>query len=81
MIGPLLLYVVVGIVLTVVLTGLTGPTVGSAFRRDLRSLRERGFLTAVTGGAAWFAVAVASWPVVAACEAITWWEEPVAASA
>jgi hypothetical protein len=81
MIGPLLLYLVVGIVLTSVLTGLRGPTVGTAFRRDLRSLRERGFLTAVTGGAAWFAVAVVSWPVVAVCEAITRWEGSVAAGA
>jgi hypothetical protein len=70
----LVLYLVVGLILLILLAGFEGPTVTSAFRRDLRTLRARGSLALVAGGPVWVAGAVAAWPVVAACEAITWRE-------
>lgn len=71
----LTLYVIVGGMLLVLLAGFEGPVVTAAFRRDLRSLRQRGSLAVVAGGPVWVAAAVAAWPVVAACEAITWCEK------
>jgi hypothetical protein len=70
----LVLYLTVGGVLLILLAGFEGPTVTAAFRRDLRTLRARGPLALVAGSPIWVAGAVAAWPVVAACEAITWRE-------
>jgi hypothetical protein len=70
----LLLYLAVGVVLLILLAGFDGPTVTAAFRRDLNILRARGSLALVAGGPVWVMGAVVAWPVVAACEAITWRE-------
>jgi hypothetical protein len=70
----MVLYLAVGGVLLILLAGLDGPAVTAAFRRDLRTLRARGSLALVAGGPIWVAGAVVAWPVVAACEAITWRE-------
>jgi hypothetical protein len=70
----LVLYVVAGAILLILLAGFDGPTVTAAFRRDLHALRSRGSLALVAGGPVWVAGAVVAWPVVAACEAITWRE-------
>jgi hypothetical protein len=70
----LLLYLTVGAILLVLLAGFEGPTVTAAFRRDLHILRTRGSLALVAGGPIWVLGAVAAWPVVAACEAISWRE-------
>jgi hypothetical protein len=69
-----LLYFTVGTILLILLAGFEGPTVTAAFRRDLHILRARGPLALVAGGPVWVLGAVAAWPVVAACEAITWRE-------
>jgi hypothetical protein len=72
---PLLfVYLVIGALLLIVLAGSDRPTVTAAFRRDLRSLRAHGRLTLVAFGPVWVAGAVVAWPVVAACEAISWRE-------
>lgn len=70
----IVLYLIVGAILLILLAGFEGPTVLAAFRRDLQTLRARGPLALVTGGPIWVAGALAAWPVVAACEAITWRE-------
>jgi hypothetical protein len=70
----LLLYLTVGAILLILLAGFEGPTVTAAFRRDLHILRARGSLALVAGGPVWVLGAVAAWPGVAACEAITWRE-------
>jgi hypothetical protein len=70
----LLVYVVVGAILLVLLTGFEGPAVTAAFRRDLRALRAHGSLAVVAGSPIWVAGAVIAWPVVATCEAINWRE-------
>jgi hypothetical protein len=74
----LILYLAVGMILLVLLAGFDGPTVNAALRDDLRSLRRRGLLELATVGPVWLAGAVVAWPVVAACEAITWREKTVA---
>jgi hypothetical protein len=72
---PLLfVYLVIGALLLIVLAGADGPTVTAAFRRDLRALRAHGPLALVAIGPVWVAGAVVAWPVVAACEAISWRE-------
>jgi hypothetical protein len=72
---PLLfVYLVIGALLLIVLAGFDGPTVTAAFRRDLRAIRARGRLALVACGPVWVAGAVVAWPVVAACEAISWRE-------
>jgi hypothetical protein len=71
----LVVYLVIGGTLLLLLAGFEGPTVTAAFRRDLRTLRQRGSLALVAGGPIWVAAAVVAWPVVAACEAITWLEK------
>jgi hypothetical protein len=70
----LLVYLIVGTVLLIVLTGFEGPAVTAALRRDVRALRTRGSLAVVAGSPVWVAGAVVAWPVVVACEAITWRE-------
>lgn len=70
----LFIYLVIGALLLIVLAGCDGPTVTAAFRRDLRALRAHGRLALVAGGPVWVAGAVIAWPVVAACEAISWRE-------
>jgi hypothetical protein len=80
MLPLVLLYLVVGAVQLVLLVGFEGPTVTAAFRRDLRTLRARGPLAVIAGGPLWVLGAIAAWPVVAACEAITWRERAVARS-
>jgi hypothetical protein len=72
---PLLfVYLVIGAILLIVLAGFDGPTVTAAFRRDLRAMRAHGRLTLAACGPVWVAGAVVAWPVVAACEAISWRE-------
>ena len=68
----LLLYLVLGSILLILLTGFEGPAVTAAFRRDLHALRAHGPLAVAAGGPVWVAGAVVAWPVVAACEAINW---------
>jgi hypothetical protein len=68
------LYLAVGAILLVLLAGFEGPTITRAFRRDLRTLRQRGSLALVAGSPLWVAAAVFAWPVVATCEAIMWCE-------
>ncbi len=70
----LMLYFVAGGILLILLAGFEGPTVTAALRRDFRTLRARGSLALVAGGPLWVAGAVTAWPVVAACEAISWRE-------
>jgi hypothetical protein len=68
------LYLAAGVILMVLLAGFEGSTVTRAFRRDLRTLRQRGSLAVVAGSPLWVAAAVFAWPVVATCEAIMWCE-------
>ena len=68
----LMVYLVIGAILLIVLAGFEGPAVSAAFRRDLRALRTQGKLALVACGPLWVAGAVVAWPVVAACEAISW---------
>ena len=70
----MMLYLAIGGVLLSLLAGFEGPTVTAALRSDLRALRARGPLALVAGGPVWVAGALVAWPVVAACEAITWRE-------
>jgi hypothetical protein len=70
----LVIYLVLGGIMLILLAGFEGPTVTAAFRRDLLALRARGSLALAAGGPVWVAGAVVAWPVVAACEAITWRE-------
>ena len=68
------LYLAIGAVLLILLAGFEGPTITAALRRDLRALRARGPLALVAGGPIWVAGAMVAWPLVAACEAISWRE-------
>lgn len=70
----LFVYLVVGAILLIVLVGFDGPAITVAFRRDLRAMRAHGRLALVACGPVWVAGAVVAWPVVAACEAISWRE-------
>jgi hypothetical protein len=70
----LVIYLALGGIMLVLLAGFEGSTVTAAFRRDLLALRGRGSLALAAGGPVWVAGAVVAWPVVAACEAITWRE-------
>jgi hypothetical protein len=74
MLPLLVIYLVLGGIMLILLAGFEGPTITAAFRRDLLALHARGSLALAAGGPVWVAGALVAWPVVAACEAITWRE-------